>query len=533
MGKKCSLCRLEGHRKQTCPSAPVRIRVCTVCGDPNHRKWTCPNVPGHLGEHRCATCKLWLPIGEFNLKNKTTGELQRLCKECMRPHRRRFYKKHHEALIALSTQKAHERKEAIRELKSKPCTDCGKTYHWFVMDFDHVRGEKKGNVSTLLQIGKSLGRLLEEVERLKTERDQWIKGKEDIRLQVEEQRAKVVRLLDSLSHSVRDDIITGGGSAMGASSSSNRNSGSSSSSNTTTTSNLPSPESIERYRRGLNADMERPAHEDGRPPIKPENYIRLQWQAIEFTGPLVDIAFVRDENIAKLLSWYMGRNLGALIVDDKAKYFKLWELGATVWCLEQTSKYYVLERSREKRQRNAQEKASGKLPLKPISARGFVDYAINMVELSPRHEHLRDTVLWEALRSLAVFQTRDDAYDYNTDCATRGVTRSPSVTLDGYRFNTSGPSSKNDVLKPDHRFDFMFGWKDGHGMGDRRADADKLAALPQLVSDLRRLEDEERGLESQPHVEELTRKINGLNEQVNARARQSSQGASISHSLVV
>lgn len=165
MGKKCSLCRLEGHRKQTCPSAPVRIRVCTVCGDPNHRKWTCPNVPGHLGEHRCATCKLWLPIGEFNLKNKTTGELQRLCKECMRPHRRRFYKKHHEALIALSTQKAHERKEAIRELKSKPCTDCGKTYHWFVMDFDHVRGEKKGNVSTLLQIGKSLGRLLEEVAK--------------------------------------------------------------------------------------------------------------------------------------------------------------------------------------------------------------------------------------------------------------------------------------------------------------------------------------------------------------------------------
>lgn len=43
--------------------------------------------------------------------------------------------------------------EALRmlgELKSKPCADCGHSYPSYVMDFDHVRGEKVDNISTLV-----------------------------------------------------------------------------------------------------------------------------------------------------------------------------------------------------------------------------------------------------------------------------------------------------------------------------------------------------------------------------------------------
>lgn len=41
--------------------------------------------------------------------------------------------------------------QALREMKSHPCLDCGKTYPPEVMEFDHVpeRGKKKVSISTL------------------------------------------------------------------------------------------------------------------------------------------------------------------------------------------------------------------------------------------------------------------------------------------------------------------------------------------------------------------------------------------------
>lgn len=37
----------------------------------------------------------------------------------------------------------------MAELKSGPCTDCGKHFPPIAMDFDHVRGQKTANVSSL------------------------------------------------------------------------------------------------------------------------------------------------------------------------------------------------------------------------------------------------------------------------------------------------------------------------------------------------------------------------------------------------
>lgn len=41
----------------------------------------------------------------------------------------------------------YERKATIDGLKSKPCLDCGNVFPPCAMDFDHVRGEKKFNIS--------------------------------------------------------------------------------------------------------------------------------------------------------------------------------------------------------------------------------------------------------------------------------------------------------------------------------------------------------------------------------------------------
>ena len=39
----------------------------------------------------------------------------------------------------------------LRDLKTKtPCVDCGINYPYYVMDFDHVRGQKHANVMELV-----------------------------------------------------------------------------------------------------------------------------------------------------------------------------------------------------------------------------------------------------------------------------------------------------------------------------------------------------------------------------------------------
>jgi hypothetical protein len=42
-------------------------------------------------------------------------------------------------------------RQVIRKAKSIPCADCGINYPWYVMDFDHVRGEKKFGIAQMIQ----------------------------------------------------------------------------------------------------------------------------------------------------------------------------------------------------------------------------------------------------------------------------------------------------------------------------------------------------------------------------------------------
>lgn len=55
-------------------------------------------------------------------------------------------------------------RETVDKHKQVPCADCGKSYPSFVMDFDHVRGEKKYGIATM--IGRnSLEELLAEIAK--------------------------------------------------------------------------------------------------------------------------------------------------------------------------------------------------------------------------------------------------------------------------------------------------------------------------------------------------------------------------------
>jgi len=56
-----------------------------------------------------------------------------------------------------------QRHAIVDALKAVPCEDCGGTFPPECMDFDHVRGAKRGEVSDLL-LG-SLERLLDEIAK--------------------------------------------------------------------------------------------------------------------------------------------------------------------------------------------------------------------------------------------------------------------------------------------------------------------------------------------------------------------------------
>lgn len=49
--------------------------------------------------------------------------------------------------------------------KSKPCSDCGKSFHPVAMDFDHVLGEKRYEVASMISAGCSLEALKAEIAK--------------------------------------------------------------------------------------------------------------------------------------------------------------------------------------------------------------------------------------------------------------------------------------------------------------------------------------------------------------------------------
>lgn len=55
--------------------------------------------------------------------------------------------------------------ELIRQAKNKPCMDCNVRYPYFVMELDHVRGEKQFNVSRAATGSTSIGKVQEEIAK--------------------------------------------------------------------------------------------------------------------------------------------------------------------------------------------------------------------------------------------------------------------------------------------------------------------------------------------------------------------------------
>jgi hypothetical protein len=97
-----------------------------------------------------------------------TRRHQASCRSCKAEYNRAWYqrnKERHKGVTAAARKKTRAANRAlVNEAKSRPCADCGHRYPPCVMDFDHVRGTKVGNIARMKQNMVPYA-VLEEIEK--------------------------------------------------------------------------------------------------------------------------------------------------------------------------------------------------------------------------------------------------------------------------------------------------------------------------------------------------------------------------------
>lgn len=102
-----------------------------------------------LNMKRCAKCKQEKSLDNFNKRAGTKDGLTHHCKECSRYLTRQSYwknPKYYRKRVSECRKKIAYFIKNIKEIT--PCKDCGKSYPYYCMDFDHMDGSiKKFNVA--------------------------------------------------------------------------------------------------------------------------------------------------------------------------------------------------------------------------------------------------------------------------------------------------------------------------------------------------------------------------------------------------
>src|SRR5260370_4175339 len=107
----------------------------------------------------CPKCEQHRFLDDFLFKNKSRGIRQSRCKFCMSAISKTHYKNNKHTYMARAKVRTDLVIEENRErlfiyLSSHPCVDCNNT-DIRVLEFDHVRGEKSGNISRMVGEGFS------------------------------------------------------------------------------------------------------------------------------------------------------------------------------------------------------------------------------------------------------------------------------------------------------------------------------------------------------------------------------------------
>jgi len=117
-------------------------------------------------EQTCTICGRTLDIASFHKKKSNRSGHRKQCKECVSEYYRSEYKenvKRRNTIVRAVKKRRKNLREFIIGLKDKPCTDCAQRFPHYVMDFDHVSGEKEKEIARAVHLGWSKERLLKEI----------------------------------------------------------------------------------------------------------------------------------------------------------------------------------------------------------------------------------------------------------------------------------------------------------------------------------------------------------------------------------
>lgn len=85
-------------------------------------------------------------------------------KEAQRAYQKKYYEENSQYYKDKASAKKQLIKQVVREAKSVPCTDCNVQYPYYVMQFDHINGDKIANISQMYKTG-SLSKVRAEIEK--------------------------------------------------------------------------------------------------------------------------------------------------------------------------------------------------------------------------------------------------------------------------------------------------------------------------------------------------------------------------------
>ena len=91
----------------------------------------------------CSKCKILKNFEDFNFRYKARNIRHSYCRECGKILTKSHYRRNKKKYLDKNLRSVQERRKFTREMKNRPCADCGITYPYYVMDFDHRENKTK------------------------------------------------------------------------------------------------------------------------------------------------------------------------------------------------------------------------------------------------------------------------------------------------------------------------------------------------------------------------------------------------------